>query len=106
MVDFLCSLGLIPKLIQVKDIYPEDKEFIEKIIKKSDPYITISANLSGVAEIIPKLKPDFYIGPIQANVCQQHNMKQLTFSKTTNYLGFELLSHLIEVFESRIEKEA
>lgn len=105
VVNFLCSLGLIPKLIQVKDIYPEDKEFIEKITKKSDPYITISANLSGVAEIIPNLKPDFYIGPIQGDICQQYNIKQLTFSKTTNYLGFELLNHLIEVFESRIEKE-
>lgn len=105
VVDFLCSLELIPKLIQVKDIYPEDKEFIEKITKKADPYITISANLSGVAEIIPNLKPDFYIGPIQGEICQQYNIKQLTFSKTTNYLGFELLSHLTEVFESRIEKE-
>ncbi len=105
VVNFLCNLRLTPKLIQIKDIYPEDKEFIEKILKNTDPYITISANLSGVAEIIPELLPNFYIGPIQANILQKYNIKQLTFSKTTNYLGFELLNHIIEVFESKIKKE-
>ena len=74
-------------------------------MKNTDPYITISANLSGVAEIIPELLPNFYIGPIQANILQKYNIKQLTFSKTTNYLGFELLNHIIEVFESKIKKE-
>lgn len=106
VVNFLCDLGLIPKLIQVKDIYPEDKEFMEKITEKFEPYITVSANLAGMSDVIPSLMPDFYIGPIQAAICHQYNIKQLTFSKTTNYLGFELLNHIIEVFESKIKKEA
>lgn len=105
VVDFLSNLGLIPKLIQVKDIYPEDTQFIQKIVQKCDPYITISANLSGISELMPEILPDFYIGPIQASIRQKYNIKQLTFSKTTNYLGFELLNYIIDIFENEIKKE-
>ena len=105
IVNFLCNIGLEPKLIQVKDIYPADKEFMEKITEKFDPYITISANLSGVADLIPDLKPNFYIGPIQNDICVKYNIKQVTLSKSTMYLGFDLLEHIVNIFLEKLEKE-
>lgn len=105
VVNFLCELGLIPKLIQVKDIYPKDKEFIEKITQKYDPYITISANLAGIAELIPNIMPNFYIGPIQANICKEYNISQVTFTKTTMYLGFEMLEHIVDIFLDKVNTE-
>ena len=105
LINFLCDLGLEPKLIQVKDIYLQDKKYIEKIIEKFDPYITISANLSGIYELMPVLKPNFYIGPIQASVCQEYNINQVTLSKSTMYLGFDLLEHIINIFLEKLEKE-
>ena len=102
LINFLCSLNLEPKLIQVKDIYPNDKEFMEDITKKFDPYITVSANLSGISELIPDLKPNFYIGPIQNDVAQKYNIKQVTLSKSTMYLGFDLLEHIIDIFSKNI----
>ena len=97
---FLCSLGVKPVMIQTKEIADEDAENIRNILSVCDPYVTRSANLASLRHIYGLLGPDLYLGPAERDVLLENRIVGIGLSKATEYLGFQLSEHIIDVFEN------
>ncbi len=102
--SFLCSLGVKPVMIQTKEIADEDAENIRNILSVCDPYVTRSANLVSLRHIYSLLEPNLYLGPAERDVLLANGIVGIGLSKATEYLGFQLSEHIIDVFESGMRR--
>ena len=91
-------------MIQTKEIADEDAENIRNILSVCDPYVTRSANLASLRHIYSLLEPNLYLGPAERDVLLANGIVGIGLSKATEYLGFQLSEHIIDVFESGMRR--
>lgn len=60
--SYLCSLGLVPQLIQSNKLSEANFADIESILAQTDPYICKAANIAPLQYVYDVLHPWFYMG--------------------------------------------
>ena len=101
---FLAGLGMTPLMIQTKDFEEHDLLHANQILQHCDPFMTRSANLVSLRDVYGVLKPDLYLGPAERDVLLSHGIIGIGLSHASDYIGFELSRHIIEVFSSGMKK--
>jgi len=99
-VLLMCRLGLEPKLLQLSRIEQEDWPVIKEILQYYDPYVTRSANVTGLAHVYDLLQPDLNFGPAFSHILKEKNIKAVRYPDANNMLGFELSFLCIQGLEA------
>lgn len=88
-IRMMCELGMEPQLVQLSRLDKEHQKDITEIIKSYDPYVTRSANVSGLHHIYDYLKPDLNMGPALSAVLKEKKIVSVRFDNSSNMLGLE-----------------
>ncbi|AFS77447.1 nitrogenase iron-molybdenum cofactor biosynthesis protein NifE [Gottschalkia acidurici 9a] len=89
--SFLSSIGIEPIVIQARDLYENDKIYIEEIRARNyNPYVTKIANISPLRKLYDEFKPDFYIGHENPMELARRGIVQVTLDEATKGLGYEV----------------
>ncbi|MBR4145866.1 MAG: nitrogenase component 1 [Lachnospiraceae bacterium] len=94
--EYMSELGMIPQLIQCHGIGENDKQSVSEILKKSDPYITQSANISPMQYIYDVLKPMLYLGHEYAMRLKKKKIAQVHTDMGGAMLGYEVTGYFTE----------
>lgn len=86
---FMTSLGMVPQILQIAAIQPEDREDIAAILAVSDPYITKTANIAPLQYIYDELHPMLYLGHEYANRLRAKGIAMVRSDRANSMLGFE-----------------
>lgn len=87
---FMVSLGMIPQIIQTNEINEEDKEYIDYILTKYDPYVTKTANIAPLQFVYDEIHPNLYLGHEFAMRLRQKGIALVSGNDIQNMLGFEV----------------
>lgn len=102
VIKFLTDIGMVAKLIQIKEIKESDREIIEYIKEKGiDPYTTKSANIAPLQTVYDELSPNFYIGHENPITLAKKGIIQLSADTAGEKIGFELPLFLAELLYKR-----
>lgn len=99
---YLCQLGMIPSLIQMRELKAEDQPFIQQILRSADPYVTKNANISPLQSVYEVLKPGFYIGHEYASRLRHKGIIVLTMDRLGKYYGFQLSQALLDLLDEAV----
>lgn len=102
--DFLCSLGLTPLFIQVREYYESEREDIDAILAKGfDPYVAQIANIAPMQHVYDQLKPNIYLGHENPMALFKKGIVQITADEVTEKIGYEVpitfLEKIISIYE-------
>jgi nitrogenase molybdenum-cofactor synthesis protein NifE len=92
----MSELGMIPQLIQCHGIGENDKQSVSMIMKKANPYITQSANISPMQYIYDVLKPTLYLGHEYAMRLRKKKIAQVHTDMGGAMLGYEITGYFTE----------
>lgn len=99
---FLVSLGMVPKIIQCRELLSIQTKSIEMLLSKGvDPYVIRMANIAPLRRIYDDIKPNYYFGHESPMVLAKHKITQIVLDKAAKKIGYE---KIIEVIDS-IEEE-
>ncbi len=99
-IKIMCEFGLEPLLLQISKIEPEHANDIEEITKYFDPYVTRSANVTGIAHVYDTLKPDLNFGPAYMQTLMEKKIVPVRFDNSSDMIGFELCELLLTGIEN------
>lgn len=102
--DYLCELGLVPLLIQVREYYASEQEDMRQILRRGwDPYIVQIANIAPMQAVYEELKPDIYLGHENPVALFQKGIVQVTADEVIEKIGFEVpiafLNKILDIYE-------
>ncbi len=106
--DYLCSLGLIPLFIQVREYYEEERQDMDQILTRGyNPYISQIANISPMQEVYDILKPNIYLGHENPMALHKKGIVQITTDEVTTKIGYEVpiefLNKMIAIYERAVQ---
>lgn len=89
--SFLIDLGMIPKLIQLRELYNVDLKWKKYIVDKGyNPYVTRIANIAPLRELYSEIGADIYIGHENPMLLKSKGLKQITLDNNAQKIGYEL----------------
>lgn len=89
--SFLIDLGMIPKLIQLRELYNVDLKWKKYIVDKGyNPYVTRIANIALLRELYSEIGADIYIGHENPMLLKSKGLKQITLDNNAQKIGYEL----------------
>lgn len=94
--SYLCSLGLIPQLIQSNHLNEDEYEDIKEILKVTDPYICKAANIAPLQYVYDVLQPWFYMGHEFGDRLRRKGIALLHSDPAGKLLGFECCLFLLK----------
>lgn len=104
IIGFLTKMGMVAKLIQIKEIKESDFKVIEYLKSVGqDPYITKSANIAPLQSVYDELKPDFYIGHENPTTLAKKGIIQIALDSAGEKIGFEMPLFVAKMLTMRYE---
>lgn len=94
--SYLCSLGLVPQLIQSNHLNEDEYEDIKEILKVTDPYICKAANIAPLQYVYDVLQPWFYMGNEFGDRLRRKGIALLHSDPAGKLLGFECCLFLLK----------
>ena len=89
--SFLIDLGMIPKFIQLRELYDVDLKWKKYILDKGyNPFITRIANIAPLRELYDEIQADIYIGHENPMLLKSKGLKQITLDNNAQKIGYEL----------------
>ncbi len=113
LCSFLCSLGMIPTLLQARDLYVNDHTYIREILDMGhNPHVCRIANIAPLQQLYGVLQPDIYIGHENPVTLMEKGIVQVAMDGVAKKLGFEVpvlvlstLADSVRAFENMVGKE-
>lgn len=91
VASFLCDLGMVPLMVQVRDLYENDSIYMGEIKGHGhNPYISRIANIAPMQYVYDACKPNFYIGHENPMNLAKRNIIQVTMDDVIKKLGYEI----------------
>lgn len=108
VTDYLCTIGMVPLFVQVREYYDSERDDMDEILKKGfNPYIAQIANIAPMQEVYDLLKPDIYLGHENPMALFKKKIVQITVDEATEKIGYEvpitLLNKMISIYEMALE---
>ena len=94
--SYLCSLGLVPQLIQSNHLRDDNYADIQSILEHADPYICKAANIAPLQYVYDVLHPWFYMGHEFGDRLRAKGIALLHSDPAGKMLGFECSSFLLQ----------
>ena len=94
--SYLCSLGLVPQLIQSNHLREDNFADIQSILEYADPYICKAANIAPLQYVYDVLHPWFYMGHEFGDRLRAKGIALLHSDPAGKMLGFECSSFLLQ----------
>ena len=94
--SYLCSLGLVPQLIQSNHLREDNFTDIQSILEHADPYICKAANIAPLQYVYDVLHPWFYMGHEFGDRLRAKGIALLHSDPAGKMLGFECSSFLLQ----------
>ena len=94
--SYLCSLGLVPQLIQSNHLREDNSADIQSILEHTDPYICKAANIAPLQYVYDVLQPWFYMGHEFGDRLRAKGIALLHSDPAGKMLGFECSSFLLQ----------
>lgn len=94
--SYLCSLGLVPQLIQSNKLRESDFADIKSILANTDPYICKAANIAPLQYVYDVLHPWFYMGHEFGDRLRRKGIALLHSDPAGKMLGFECSSFMLQ----------
>ena len=94
--SYLCSLGLVPQLIQSNHLRDDNYADIQSILEHADPYICKAANIAPLQYVYDVLHPWFYMGHEFGERLRAKGIALLHSDPAGKMLGFECSSFLLQ----------
>ena len=94
--SYLCSLGLVPQLIQSNHLREDNFADIQSILEHTDPYICKAANIAPLQYVYDVLHPWFYMGHEFGDRLRAKGIALLHSDPAGKMLGFECSSFLLQ----------
>ena len=94
--SYLCSLGLVPQLIQSNHLREDNFADIQSILEHADPYICKAANIAPLQYVYDVLHPWFYMGHEFGDRLRAKGIALLHSDPAGKMLGFECSSFLLQ----------
>lgn len=94
--SYLCSLGLVPQLIQSNHLREDNFADIQSILEHADPYICKAANIAPLQYVYDVLQPWFYMGHEFGDRLRAKGIALLHSDPAGKMLGFECSSFLLQ----------
>ena len=94
--SYLCSLGLVPQLIQSNHLREDNFADIRSILEHADPYICKAANIAPLQYVYDVLHPWFYMGHEFGDRLRAKGIALLHSDPAGRMLGFECSSFLLQ----------
>ena len=94
--SYLCSLGLVPQLIQSNHLREDNFADIQSILEHADPYICKAANIAPLQYVYDVLHPWFYMGHEFGDRLRAKGIALLHSDPAGKMLGFECSSLLLQ----------
>ena len=94
--SYLCSLGLVPQLIQSNHLSEDNFTDIQSILEHADPYICKAANIAPLQYVYDVLHPWFYMGHEFGDRLRAKGIALLHSDPAGKMLGFECSSFLLQ----------
>ena len=94
--SYLCSLGLVPQLIQSNKLSEANFADIESILTQTDPYICKAANIAPLQYVYDVLHPWFYMGHEFGERLRRKGIALLHSDPAGKMLGFECNSFMLQ----------
>lgn len=102
--SFLCSLGMVPQVIQSNKFDSNDQVYVAKILQNIDPYICKSANIAPLQYVYDELKPYLYMGHEFAARLRAKGIAIVHSDAASNMLGFEATLFLLMQLEKSVNE--
>ena len=99
---YLCSLGLVPQLIQSNKLRQEHFEDIKGILATTDPYVCKAANIAPLQYVYDVLHPWIYIGHEFGERLRRKGIAQLHSDPAGKMLGFECNTFLLKILQQAV----
>lgn len=93
--DFMCSLGMVPTLLQISSLTAEDETHKANIEAKFDPYVSTSANIAPIGAICEVLDPHLYLGHAFVQKLREQNVVVVSVDRANSLLGYEATSFIM-----------
>lgn len=94
--SYLCSLGLVPQLIQSNHLREDNFADIQSILQACDPYICKAANIAPLQYVYDVLHPWFYMGHEFGERLRRKGIALLHSDPAGKMLGFECNSFMLK----------
>ena len=101
--SYLCSLGLVPQLIQSNHLYDYEREDIAAILKTTDPYICKAANIAPLQYVYDVLHPWFYMGHEFGDRLRRKGIALLHSDPAGKMMGFECNTFMLQAVVHAVE---
>lgn len=100
--SYLCSLGLVPQLIQSNHLQEDNFADIESILSSCDPYICKAANIAPLQYVYDVLHPWFYMGHEFGDRLRRKGIALLHSDPAGKMLGFECNSFMLRALQHAV----
>ena len=100
--SYLCSLGLVPQLIQSNKLSEANFADIESILATTDPYVCKAANIAPLQYVYDVLHPWIYIGHEFGERLRRKGIAQLHSDPAGKMLGFECNIFLLKILQQAV----
>ena len=100
--SYLCSLGLVPQLIQSNKLSEANFADIESILAQTDPYICKAANIAPLQYVYDVLHPWFYMGHEFGERLRRKGIALLHSDPAGKMLGFECNTFLLKILQQTV----
>ncbi len=94
--SYLCSLGLVPQLIQSNHLREDNFDDIKSILAVCDPYICKAANIAPLQYVYDVLHPWFYMGHEFGDRLRRKGIALLHSDPAGKMLGFECNTFMLK----------
>ena len=96
MIHFMTKLWMIPQVVQLSAITPEDEKDKAAILSVCDPYVTKTANIAPMRAVYDVLHPMLYLGHEYAEQLREKGIALLQTDEANGMLGFECTLYLVQ----------
>lgn len=103
MNNYLCSLGMIPQLIQSNKFIENNPE-VEAILEYTDPYVCKAANIAPLQYVYDVLQPYLYLGHEFDDRLRAKGMAVVHSDAAGAMLGFEVQAFLLQVLQESLAR--
>ena len=100
--SYLCSIGMVPQLIQSNKLRQEHFEDIKGILATTDPYVCKAANIAPLQYVYDILHPWIYIGHEFGERLRRKGIAQLHSDPAGKMLGFECNTFLLKILQQAV----
>lgn len=101
--EFMVELGMIPTMIQIRELYDHDIKWKDKILEKGfDPYVTRIANIAPMRYVYDELDSEIYIGHENPMLLKSKGITQFVLDNHAQKIGFELPISVMKEFINKV----